>query len=217
MNTGKLKLKDVTLLGVDGVDDPAFMYAADICRYYVDFGDVVLLRPSEHKDKDVVKLPRYWKDRFQGAEWRDAQNEFALTQMYKYVSTSHFLIFQYDGYILNPDAWDNNFLKYDYIGAPWSHHDKPNVGNGGFSLRSKRIAEWSSKHITKDFSPEDLVYGRYQRSFFESLGAKYAPNKVAAKFSIENGVWNNEFGFHNPKITDIKSWNIPKALNTLLS
>ena len=32
--------------------------------------------------------------------------------------------------------FDDKFLKYDYIGAPWVNR---NVGNGGFSFRNKNI------------------------------------------------------------------------------
>ena len=51
------------------------------------------------------------------------------------------LIIQHDGFILNHKAWDNEFLNYDYIGAPvyWMGNKLIEVGNGGFSLRSKKL------------------------------------------------------------------------------
>ena len=44
--------------------------------------------------------------------------------------------------MLDGAAWRPEFLDYDYIGAVWPHVlDKYNVGNGGFSLRSKALLE----------------------------------------------------------------------------
>jgi len=62
------------------------------------------------------------------------------------------LLVQPDGFVINPDKWDNQFFEYDYIGAPWeqvphSYLDpwgKPHrVGNGGFSFRSKKLLDVS--------------------------------------------------------------------------
>ena len=59
------------------------------------------------------------------------------TKFYEFIPTETFLIFQTDTLILNKEKI-NNFLDYDYVGAPWNH--KPfnidvSVGNGGLSLR----------------------------------------------------------------------------------
>lgn len=59
-----------------------------------------------------------------------------FTQVPALIKTSHFLVFQWDGFPLNPPSWSDEFLKYDYIGAPKGSW----VGNGGFSLRSVRLA-----------------------------------------------------------------------------
>ena len=39
--------------------------------------------------------------------------------MKTFFSTSHCLIVQPDSWITNPSKWSNDFLNYDYIGAPW--------------------------------------------------------------------------------------------------
>lgn len=44
-----------------------------------------------------------------------------------YIETPHVLVVQYDGFILNPDAWTDEFLEYDYVGAPWWYEDEWNV------------------------------------------------------------------------------------------
>ena len=56
------------------------------------------------------------------------------------IKTEFMLGIHDDGFVINPNLWTDQFLKYDYIGAPWSHTipyygQKYRVGNGGFSLR----------------------------------------------------------------------------------
>ena len=105
-------------------------------------------------------------------------------------------------------------MKYDYIGAPWAyvedayidpfgnHH---RVGNGGFSLRSKKLLcvakdldlEWKQYY---GFYHEDGFFCCHHRSKYESVGCKFAPIEVAAQFSHETMVSENygniPFGFH---------------------
>ena len=60
----------------------------------------------------------------------------------KYIDTDFCLIIQGDGFVIHPENWTDEFLKYDYIGAPWrnlAHYSFIRVGNGGFSLRSKKL------------------------------------------------------------------------------
>ena len=72
-------------------------------------------------------------------------NWFALNKLPRYIKNDYMLSIQDDGFILNPDNWTNEFLKYDYIGAPWPdlHWCKKNrVGNGGFVLYSKKFLNY---------------------------------------------------------------------------
>lgn len=108
---------------------------------------------------------------------------------------SHVLVIQHDGYVLNANAWNPNFLKYDYIGAPWLYVDGRNVGNGGFSLRSKKLLE-----LTKNLSvlgPEDECIGRLWRGSLEISGCVFAPEEIAHEFSFElHEPKHPTFGFH---------------------
>lgn len=62
------------------------------------------------------------------------------------VATDFTIVVQSDGFAVNPEAWDDAFFKYDYIGATWpwmwggnSLKRRPIVGNGGFSWRSRKL------------------------------------------------------------------------------
>ena len=149
-------------------------------------------------------------------------SNFIIYDLYKYIDTSHILIVQWDGYVINPAKWNNDFLNYDYVGAPFIprfnnysySRDKDNnffvVGNGGFSLRSKKLLEAPTKFKLIDNkettnSHEDGFFCILHRQFLESKGFEWASFKIASNFSIESPINLNEIldfplGFHGKKI-----------------
>ena len=42
-------------------------------------------------------------------------SRFMVKELWKYIATSHVLVIQADGYVLDGNAWDDGFLQYDYI------------------------------------------------------------------------------------------------------
>jgi hypothetical protein len=205
----KKSLKNVTLLGVDCVDIERLKIASDICQKYFDFGAVKLLTSIPDSDSRIIPI-----DPLLSIE---EYSKFCIRSMSDFVNTEFVLIIQYDGFILNPDAWTDEFLQYDYIGSPWWYMDDNNVGNGGFSLRSKKLLDIlkNSDFITQ-FQPEDHHICRTYSQELKNLGITYAPQKLAEKFGIEgvgkrlspNGprFWTDQFGFHSFRHTDISKW-----------
>ena len=53
---------------------------------------------------------------------RDAYSNFVLKELLPFVETDHVLLVQWDGYAINPGAWDPAFLECDYLGAKWFWH-----------------------------------------------------------------------------------------------
>ena len=114
--------------------------------------------------------------------------------MWEYVDTPFALVCQHDGFILNKNAWNDEWLKNDYIGCHsncWSGWgENGQGGNGGFSLRSKRLMEFGSKNI-KIPHPEDTAYSNsittYNgcRELLEDNGFIIANNKIQYKFGCE--------------------------------
>lgn len=120
--------------------------------------------------------------------------------LFPYFETSHCLIIQHDGYVVNGDVWENDFMQYDYIGAPWLYPDPDrNVGNGGFSLRSRKLQEalFYDPSI-QVVEPEDECIGRLYRRYLEGeYNIKIAPEEVAHRFSYElHEPYGKTFGFH---------------------
>ena len=149
-------------------------------------------------------------------------NHFIIYELHKYIQTSHIILVQWDGFILNQDKWVDDFLKYDYIGAPFipraenfkysrdKYEDFYCIGNGGFSLRSLSLLKAPSKYKLEDnaletFNHEDGFFSVYYRKFLESKGFKWAPFSLAKRFSVESPITFKEFinlpfGFHGKKL-----------------
>ena len=138
------------------------------------------------------------------------------------------MIIQLDGKILNSNAWNDNFFNYDYIGAPWQEYSWLNkkleamkqnkedlnfrVGNGGFSLRSKRLCEVVTKYGSDlwDGENEDTFISLTLRDHLENEGIKFAPYEVAKQFSVERDVYDGQFGAHKWIIKDNKKIDLRK-------
>jgi|694.fasta_scaffold65974_4 hypothetical protein len=136
-------------------------------------------------------------------------NKFMVEGLSSIINTDFVLIVQPDGFIINSNLWQDKFLEYDYIGAPWPWHGV--CGNGGFSLRSKRFLDLSSRlkydhrHEEYDFCPEDnfLCLEKYNRNYFLQNQIKFADIKTSIEFSFEHPIKEypdhklfNSFGFH---------------------
>jgi hypothetical protein len=102
------------------------------------------------------------------------------------------LIFQTDSLLLREGV--DEFLEYDYIGAPW-RKPKENqlVGNGGLSLRTvAKMVEVCYNHKPVEQIWEDIF-------FIKHLAGKGVANvETAKKFSMEDVYSTNPFGVHNP-------------------
>jgi glycosyltransferase involved in cell wall biosynthesis len=176
------ELPQVTLIGVDS-NKERLQIAEKKCTENIQFASVKLLHP------EIFSKEQY--------------SEFIIKQIYKWVDTTHMLIFQHDGFINNWQAWDNDWLQYDYIGAPWHYNDGMAVGNGGFSLRSKRLMEIVAHDLNINIlHPEDHHICRTYRKYLEkTYDIKFAPVEIAEKFAFEgyrqpSKFLKDQFGVH---------------------
>ncbi|MES2932026.1 MAG: DUF5672 family protein [Pseudomonadota bacterium] len=131
---------------------------------------------------------------------REAYSAFVLHQLWEHIQTDFVLLMQWDGFVVNPMAWSNEFLQYDYIGAVWGHHsDGFRVGNGGFSFRSKKLL-MATRNISlgSQVQNEDELIGRQYRPMLETdFAIRFAPENVAERFSFElTYPVKQPFGFH---------------------
>ena len=146
-----------------------------------------------------------------------------IKNLHNRFSTDYVLTIQDDGFPMNSGL--EKFLgKCDFYGAPWPGHTswtdlypypRYAVGNGGFSLRTKRICEaaamaWERgwRHIWNSMKwPEDTFYCKVM-PFFSRRWRKafrYPSLQEAAEFSLEcivPRIGKPQFpplGFHSPQ------------------
>jgi hypothetical protein len=128
-----------------------------------------------------------------------------------------------DGFPLRPGL--EPFIgPYDYVGSPWGKpswytnlvfpYPKYCVGNGGLSVRSKRLCELASACYRRKYKLlpdcyvviDDVFYSRVMPRFERACREKmaYAPPEVAGRFSFESNPeyyapgGEMPFGFHTP-------------------
>lgn len=130
---------------------------------------------------------------------REDYSRFVLKELVRHVTTSHVLLVQWDGYVVNPEAWEDAFLDVDYIGALWaSYTDGMRVGNGGFSLRSRRLLQALTDPVVILDDAEDVAIGRTYRRWLEAThGIRFADDGMAERFAFEAAYpIGKPFGFH---------------------
>ena len=212
----RLSLPQVTLCAATSVNVKATMRALETSLAQVDFAACKLftdasVRPG-HPDISIVPIPRL--------NSAAAYSDFLLSDMVAYVETSHCLVAQWDGHVLDPKRWRHDFLDYDYIGASWPQvDDGHDVGNGGFSLRSRRLMEACRDPQFRAFHPEDIAIGRANRNWLEGNGMRFAPRALADLFATERaGDLETSFGYHGvfnmPRAIGIEAfWHIYRGLD----
>ena len=191
-----IKLPQVTLIAMTGMGykTPEHLRAIEKCLEQIEFGAVKLVM-----DKKIDNV--------------DDWNHAVIYDLPKYVFTSHALFIHADGFVINPELWDNEWLKLDYIGSPWplpnddfSYKDEEGnlqrVGNG-VGLRSKKLMDLVATR------PLEYRYGNnnedghiccWNRKWLESQGCKFATFEQALIFGKEHELPENKdiktFLFH---------------------
>lgn len=189
-------LSDVTLLTVSTVDVEEHVQALEFSLKGMSFDRVMLFstyNPNPNsKDYEFVEIPNMPNV----VEW----GKFIIYELYKYITTKHIILIHADGFIVNPDSWNDEFLKYDYIGAPWplptdNFSCRDYYGNiirhgNSVSLRSYEILKLPSElnipwEADGGYFHEDGFLCAVKRHILVKHGIEFAPFKVACKFSHE--------------------------------
>ena len=205
-----ISLNNITLIAVSSIKINETLFALKYSSKFLDFSAIKFVShvcpenlPNDIKFEICPELKS-----------KDDYSYYVIYNLINHVQTDFCLLVQHDGYVIRPHLWHDSFLEWDYIGAPWAVKDNAyitkegehvRVGNGGFSLRSRKLLEYPKKYNMpyleeQGFYNEDGNICVYNRNFLKNLGIKYAPVEVAAKFSYEVGVPENNgidsFGFH---------------------
>jgi len=159
-------LAGVTLACVDTVNPALALRALTLSRAALRFEHTLLLTDAVPAGIDV---PAGIAVRpISRLASREAYSRFVLKSLLPHVTTPHVLLIQWDGYVVNPAAFDPAFLDCDYIGAKWFWFDDGmRVGNGGFSLRSRKLLEALQDPRIELADAEDVTIGRAFRPLLE--------------------------------------------------
>lgn len=183
-------------------------HALDAIFKFPEHGRVVVYSKYKPNYQDVIHSPA------PNLSYHHQQKHQACDLLqYLNPTDTHILHCECDGFPINPSLWNTEWLKYDYIGAPWGHRGcatapilgTNRVGNGGFSLRSRKLLErvYSIRHAYPlgTYSDVWLCQSAYVRAICSRL--LWAPISDAIKFSFEAPIpefpnWSVEqsFGFH---------------------
>jgi hypothetical protein len=191
--TDMLALPSVTLVAIDTACHDLTAMALNECIERADFGEVLVITDKALPVQDARM--RYIQP-FTDSEQATRAMWYVLPPLLR---TDHFMVVHWDSWIVNPRKWNRDFLAYDYIGAPWWYGEDRNVGNGGFSLRSTRLANYMAGSSLPFAHPEDDALCRRYRPRLEFAGFTWAPVELAARFSFERVAFcplKDVFGFH---------------------
>lgn len=191
----KPALNDVTICAIDCANPELAIRAIQKSLIECDFKEAVIFTNSK---KDIPKIKCIEINEINS---KDSYSKFILKELHKYIETSHVLVIQWDGYVINGNQWDSTYLEYDYIGAKWHwHQDGMNIGNGGFSIRSKKLLEViSSDHFPfiSKMNEDDQICRFYRKELEQKFLLRFPSEDLADQFSYERSLPNQStFGFH---------------------
>lgn len=210
--------------------DNVTLYSVD-CKYYEKTILAIEESLKQSSFKEVIyfsnKEPINLTDSIKWIKIRDITSlgdysRFIINELPDHINTDFCMSVHHDGWIINADNWRDEFLDYDYIGAPWPEDltflpagEKYRVGNGGVSIRSKRLMLEVKKLLSAtgynehgSFGHEDILIAHSCRLYLESLGINFAPLSLAKYFSQEhecsdlNVTFDDIFAFHGSSYTD---------------
>ena len=125
------------------------------------------------------------------------------------LSGEKILIYQEDSIIFHNNI--DEFLKYDFIGAPFpkKDNDTPNsVGNGGFSLRTKSIMEL----IIQTNSVENTMFEESTIQYMNDTGSYFPPEDIYFSKNMQDlkigkvASWKDAYDFSSERIYNPNSF-----------
>lgn len=191
-----LKLPNVTLIALTNKNIPAHEEAIKKSCEGIEWGAVKLI--IDYKCTSI-----------------DIWNYKIIYELGTYIDTDFAMLIHADGYVVNPHAWQDDFLSYDFIGAPWPlprdtysyrtpKGELVRVGNS-VSIRSKKLLDTPNKLGLKwgryyGNTNEDGFLCVHNKETLEAQGIRFAPLEVAKYFSKEHEIEENKgietFAFH---------------------
>ena len=160
MITDRLK-NDVIFVTVDGAADGFSEQRAGITDKVVDrYKELGLrvIRFSANENHADILIPQFDEHPYKGRLTLDTMYSypyFVMRDMQLHLSDyTHTIRFEWDGYPIDFTKWTDDFLNYDLLAEPSSHHryDGNRYGlYGGMSLKSKKADKILREKVTTEY------------------------------------------------------------------
>lgn len=194
--SSRIELNNVTIVSIDCLNPSLALNSIRKSLNQCDFFKAILFTDHKGIQDDYISVHSIGK-----INSKNDYSKFILKDLDKYIETEFVLISQWDGFVINSKAWNAKFLNYDYIGAKWHwHKDGKNIGNGGFSLRSKKLLAILSSNefnFIDGVNEDDQICRFYYDKLVNNFSIKFPPEELAGQFSYERSTPEvPTFGFH---------------------
>jgi len=194
-----INLHNVTLVAVSSVKIQETVDAINYSSRGIKFYDKLLIT-----HRDINNFPKKKTKIIEKINSIKEWCRFILFDLHNFIETDFILLIHWDGFVINPEKWSKEFLRYDYIGSPWPNFtkifpqlvkqysdNKYRVGNS-VSIRSKKLLQipsqvklnWNDDGAITNFH-EDGYLCVHKREELEKYGIKFAPFDLACKFGRE--------------------------------
>ena len=194
-----LKLNDITLVAVASTKIKQTIDALNYSTQSINFAEVCLITHENINTSTKINVKKI-EELKSIKDW----SKFIIFDLRNFISTKYILLVHWDGFVVNPRLWRNEFLQYDFIGSPWPKfkkifpqlaerfpEDKYRVGNS-VSIRSKKFLEiptkinlnWNIDGKISNFHEDGYVCIQ-KRSELEKNGIVFAPFDLACNFGRE--------------------------------
>lgn len=188
----RLDLSDVTLCAADSVNIELTKRAIQTSIEHCKFAEVVLFT---HAPIDgpfrTVEIPKLDRQGYQNFRIKPPPT----------VETPYTLFIEWDGFVVEPRAWRDEFRNYDFLGAVWLAFGQP-LYNSGFCLQSKRLHDaFTDPRIAMpegERNVDGAICGRLRPLLEKEFGIRFPTPEVANLFSYEfaSVPVRPTFGFH---------------------
>jgi len=122
-----LDLSRITLVAIDNTSRvPNTIRAIYTCLDQAKFGSVKLITSKEIKDQYQNSLQQdgiVVEEMVYPITEINEYSKYVLYDLHTHVDKEFCLLIQDHAFIVNPNAWSDEFLEYDYIGAPWPYRE----------------------------------------------------------------------------------------------
>jgi hypothetical protein len=125
-----INLKDITLICVTSVKLDESINSILHCSKDINFAEIKLVTHENILVDSKIKT-----EKCRHLTSIEAYSHYMIYDLYKHVDTEFCLTVQHDGFIVNSQLWNNDYLKYDYIGAPWKIRDDCYLNPDGKHIR----------------------------------------------------------------------------------